>query len=109
MLDTIISKDKTFGIELINRNIKEINVHEFPTFADKALKLKDTSFITSLFYRLEKEDNPHIYLKATEVLIAFNDKNINKRIVEVYKKNSSLREGWGGQDFARLLKENNIK
>jgi len=94
---------------LINKNIRQINVEEFPTFAEKALKLKDTSFLTSLFARLEKEDNPHIYLKATQVLIAFNNKDINRRIVEVSKRNSNLRKGWGGQDFAKLLKDNDIK
>lgn len=108
MLDTIINKDRALAVKLINKNIKQINVHEFPTFADKALKLKDTSFISSLFERLEKEDNPHIFLKAIKVLIAFNDNNINKRIAEVSKKNSSLQEGWGGQNLAELLKENNI-
>ena len=81
MLDTIMARDKPFAIELINKNIQEVNVHEFPIFADKAFKIKDPTFVASLFARLEKEDNPHIFLKATEVLIAFNDKNINKRIV----------------------------
>jgi len=109
MLDTILVQDRPFAIELINKNIREINVHQFPAFADKALKVKDTSFMTSLFARLEIEDNPHIYLKATKVLIAFNDSNINRQIVEVSKRNVNLRKGWGGQAFVQLLKENNIK
>ncbi len=109
MLDTILVRDKPYAIELINKNIREINVHQFPTFADKALKLKDTSFVTSLFDRLETEDNAYIYLKATEVLIAFNDEDINKRIIEVAKRNPSLHKNWGGQDFSKLLKENGIK
>lgn len=109
MLDTILVREKPFAIRLINNNLLQTNVHQFPTFANKALKLKDASFITSLFTRLEREDNPHIYLKATEVLIAYNDKNINKQIVEVSKRNANLRNGWGGQDFATLLKANNIK
>lgn len=109
MLDTILVHDRELAVELINNNIREINVHQFPIFADKALKLKDTSFVTSLFNRLEKESNPHIYLKATKVLIALNDININKRIVEVSKQNPSLREGWGGKEFSKTLKENGIK
>jgi hypothetical protein len=109
MLDTVLVRDKPYAIELINKNIREINVHQFPTFADKALKIKDTSIVTSLFARLEKEDNAYIYLKATEVLIALKDKEINKRIAEVAKRNPSLRKDWGGQDFAKLLKENGIK
>jgi len=109
MLDTALAKDKPYAIELINKNIREINVHQFPTFADKALKIKDTSFVTSLFDRLEHEDNAYIYLKATEVLIAFKNNDINRRIVEVAKRNPSLRKDWGGQDFAKLLKDNGIK
>lgn len=109
MLDTILVKDKKYAIQLINKNVKEINVHQFPTFADKALKIKDSSFVTSLLYRLEEEDNPYIYLKATEVLIAFKDKEINKQIVEVSKRNPSLRKDWGGKEFSQLLKGNNIK
>jgi len=109
MLDTILVRDRPFAIELINKNIREINVHQFPTFADKVLKIKDTSFVTSLFDRLEKEDNAYIYLKATEVLIAFKDKDINRRILEISKRNPNLRKDWGGRDFSKLLKENGIK
>lgn len=109
MLDTVLVRDRPYAIELINKNIREINVHQFPTFADIALNIKDTSFITSLFDRLKTEDNPHIYLKATEVLIALKDKEINKRIVEVAKTNPALRKDWGGKEFTKLLKDNGIK
>lgn len=109
MLDTIMARDTPFAIELINKNIREINVHQFPIFADKALKVKDPSFVTSLFDRLEKEWNAHIYLKATEVLIAFKSKDINRRILEVSKRNSNLRKDWGGQEFEKLLKRSSIK
>lgn len=109
MLDTVLVKDRPYAIELINKNIREINVHQFPTFANIALKIKDISFITSLFDRLKTEDNPHIYLKATEVLIALKDKEINKRIAEVAKTNQALRKDWGGKKFTKLLKDNGIK
>lgn len=87
MLDTVLVRDRPYAIALINKNIREINVHQFPTFADIALQIKDTSFIISFFDRLEKEWNAHIYLKATEALIAFKDKDINRRIAEISKKN----------------------
>jgi hypothetical protein len=109
MLDTVLVRDRPYAIELINKNIREINVHQFPTFADKALKLGDPSFVSSLFDRLKTEDNPHIYLKATEVLIALKDKEINKRIVELAKTNPALRKDWGGKEFTKLLKDNGIK
>ena len=109
MLDTVLVREKAYAIELINKNIREINVHQFPTFADKVLKIRDTSFVSSLFDRLKTEDNPHIYLKATEVLIALNDKEINKRIIEISKTNPALKKDWGGKEFTKLLKDNGIK
>lgn len=109
MLDTVLVRDKPYAIELINKNIREINVHQFPTFADKALKLGDASFISSLFDRLRIEDNPHIYLKATHVLIALKNKEINKRIAELAKINPALKKGWGGKEFTKLLKDNGIR
>lgn len=109
MLDTVLARDKPFAIALINKNIRQINIDQFPSFADKALQLKDTSFVTSLFARLEKEDNAYIYLKATEVLIAFHDKEIHRRIIAVSRRNEHLRKGWGGTEFVMLLKENNIE
>jgi hypothetical protein len=108
MLDTIIKKDRPFAIKMINKNIREVNVHEFPAFANKVLILRDTSFISSLFARLETESNPYVYIEATKVLIAFNDKNINKKIGEIYRRNADLRKDWGGRDLAKLLRENKI-
>jgi hypothetical protein len=109
MLDTVLVRDRPYAIELINKNIREINVHQFPTFANKALKIRDTSFVSSLFDRLKTEDNPYIYLKATAVLVALKDKEINKRIVEVAKTNPALKKDWGGKEFTKLLKDNGIK
>jgi hypothetical protein len=109
ILDTILVRDRLFAIELINKNIRDVNVHQFSIFADKALKIKDASFVTSLFDRLEKESNPHIFLKATKVLIALNDNDINRRIVEVSKRNLNLQKDWGGKEFSKLLKDNGIK
>lgn len=109
MLDTVLVRDRPYAIELINENIRKVNVHHFPTFADKALQLGDTSFVSSLFERLKMEDNPHIYLKVAEILIALKDKEINKRIIDVAKTNPALRKDWGGKEFTKLLKDNGIK
>lgn len=108
MLDTLAAHNRPYALELINNNIRKVNVHSFPTFADQAMKLKDASSVIALFDRLETEDNPYIYLKATEVLIAFKDEGINKRIIEVSKRNPNLKYDWGGEEFARLLKKNKI-
>jgi hypothetical protein len=80
----------------------------FPTFADQVLKFKDSSSVAVLFARLETEDNPFIYLKATEVLLAFDDKAINRRIVEISKRNTRLTTDWGRKSFAALLKPHGV-
>ena len=79
------------------------------SFSIDQKNIKDTSFISSLFDRLKTEDNPHIYLKATEVLITFKDKDISRRIVEISKTNPNLSKDWGGKEFTKLLKDNGIK
>jgi hypothetical protein len=109
MLDSILARNRFVAIELINKNIRGINVHHFPIFANKALQIKEKVFITSLLDRLERETNPYIYLKATETLIAFQDKSINKQILEIYKRNKNLQTGWGGENFAELLKKYKIE
>jgi hypothetical protein len=108
MLDTVLKKDRPYAIKLINKNIRT-NDFLFPTFADRALKTKEPSFISSLFYRLQSENNPHYYLKATEVLIAFKDKGINKRIAQAARINPALKKDWGGEAFSKLLKDHGIR
>ncbi len=109
MLDTVVRYDKPLAMRLINKNIRVVNVHVFPTFANKASELKDTSFIASLFIRLYHEDNPHIYLKAAETLITFNNDDINKKLEKAKSVNSELSKDWGGEAFDKLLKEKKIK
>ena len=109
MLDLALKQDKEFGIEVIRKNINVANVHLFPIFADKATELKDKSFIEPLFVRLETEWNAHIYLKAAQALIAYQDSGINQRILATRKKNKNLNKDWGGDALDKLLKDNNIK
>jgi len=109
MLDTVITRDKPYAIVLINKNLKEADVHQFPIFAHKAFTVRDTSFIKILFGRLRIEENPHTYLKATEFLVALKDKEINRQISGVIKFNPELKKGWGGEAFTKLLKENGIR
>ena len=40
---------------------------------------KQKIFIKSLFNRIEKESNPHVYLNIIKTLIEFKDENINER------------------------------
>ncbi|MBX7155727.1 MAG: hypothetical protein U0Y96_16365 [Candidatus Kapaibacterium sp.] len=109
ILDTILVRDRPFAIKQISKHIKEIAVLQFPLFANQALKTRDSTIINALFRRLKTEDNPHIYLKATKVLIAFKNKEIDRRIINISKVNPALKKDWGGKEFAELLKDNNIE
>ena len=108
MLGSALTQDWDFAIKAINRNLLSEDISTFQFFAAKAAQIKDTSFVRQLFMRLEKDDNPYIYLKAAEALIAFKNKDINKRIVETKKINGNLSQGWGGEEFSKLLRGQNI-
>lgn len=109
MFDLALTQERAFAINVVNRNLLNEDISLFQFFAAKASELKDTSFVGQLFIRLERDDNPHIYLKTAEALIAFNSKDINNRIVDTKKINSNLTKGWGGEEFSKLLKDKNIK
>ena len=109
MFKLTLNQDKAFAIKVINRNLLNEDISTFQFFAVKAAQIKDTSFVGQLFKRLEKDDNPHIYLRAAEALIEFTSNDINKRIAETKKINSNLTKGWGGEEFDKLLKDKNIK
>ena len=109
MLELALNQNRAFAIKVINRNLLNEDISTFQFFAAKAAQIKDTSFVGQLFIRLEKDDNPHIYLRAAEALIEFNNKDINKRIADTKKINSNLTKGWGGEEFSKLLKDKNIK
>lgn len=108
MLDEILEKDKKMGIEIICENIKNANVHQFPIFTKKVVKLKDSLFIEPLFKRLEKEWNAHVYLNIAQVLIAYQDEEINKRILDTRKRNENLNKDWGSESLDEILKENSL-
>lgn len=108
MLDLVIVKDKEFAKEVIRKNIKDAIVHVFNDFADKVVIMKDTSFVEPLIARLKTEDNPHIYLRTTEVLIAYKDKKINQRILNTMKMNHNLTTDWGGVALSKLLKKDGL-
>jgi len=109
MLDIILNQDRPFAIKVIDRNLLNEDISTFQFFATKAAQIKDTSFVGQLFIRLEKDDNPHIYLRAAEALIEFNSNDINKRIANTKKVNSNLTKGWAGEEFNKLLKDKNIR
>lgn len=109
MLDCVVEQDKEFGLKLIRTKLKEAEVLQFLVFADKAMEVRDTSFIEPLFTRLSKEANYHVYLKAVKVLLLYNNRIINNRILKARKKNRNMRKDWGGKVLDKLLKEHGLQ
>ncbi len=109
MLNALWIKDSLFTLDIIDKNSRNSDVFRFSAFADKALEIKNISLAAAFLDRLAREDNPHIYLKATEVLIALKNKDINKQIIAVAKRNPALRKGWGREAFKKLLKKKHIE
>lgn len=108
MLNFILLNDKPIAYNIITNKITNTDVNDFEIYCRKVLEFKDPFFIETLFKRMLKDDNPHVYLQITETLIAFKDTTINKRILEARKKNKSMNEGWGSESLDKILKENNI-
>lgn len=109
MLGLLMKKDRSLAYRIIIKNIRATDVLQFPVFANIAASLHDKIFVEPLFERLAKESNPHVYLKITQVLIAYNDSKINKRIADARKINKEMQKDWGGQAFDKLLADNGIK
>jgi hypothetical protein len=107
LLNVVIANDKELANKMIKEQIENSNVHNLPLFTSKVNRQK--IFIEPLFNRLENAWNAHIYLDLVKTLIEFDDNSINKRILEVRKRNSNLNEDWGGKALDKLLVENGIE
>lgn len=107
LLNVVIANDKGLSNKIIKEQIENADVHNLPLYTSKVDR--QIMFVEPLFNRLETAWNAHIYLNIVKTLIEFNDKDINKRIVEMRKKNNNLNKDWGGKALDDLLSENGIK
>lgn len=107
LLNVVIANDKDLTNKIIKEQIENANVHNLPLFTSKVNRQK--MFVEPLFNRLEKADNPHIYLNIIKTLIEFKNNDINKEILNARKRNNNLNENWGGKALDKLLTENGIE
>jgi hypothetical protein len=108
MLDILAEKDKSAALEIINKNILSVNVHVFPVFSKKASFIKDESSIEPLFARMEKEDNPHIYIEAVRAILTYERKELNQRLMQIVEKRGLLKEGWSVQELEKILRSKGV-
>ena len=104
IFNLMLHVDSASVIKVINDNIRDIDVHLFHIFINKAIELKDTIFIEPLFSRLEIEWNAHVYLEIVKALISFQDEKINDRIIETRKINENLNKDWGSKELDKILR-----
>lgn len=108
MLDLIMKKDYELGLEVIRKNIKVASIHHIAIFTDKAIELKDKSFIEPLFDVFREEANVSIYLKIASALLSYHDDAVNERILETRLINDELNNGWGSEWLDKLLNEHHL-
>jgi hypothetical protein len=109
MLDYVIPRDREQATQSISENLSIANVFLYPPFAEAACRMRNTSFVWPLLHRVSREGNPHIYLKAVEALLSYNDTIIDRQMLSQIKVNDSLRKGWGGDSLRVLLRSHGLK
>lgn len=108
MLDFLIANDSISAKEIIKQNIDSANVHKLRYFVEKAVHFKDKDIINSMFYRLENTSNGHIYVPIVKTVLAYQDKELNKRLIESIKQNVEIKD-WGLQKVTENLEEYGLK
>jgi len=108
MLDFLIANDSKSAKEIIKQNIDSANVHKLSYFVEKAVHFKDKGIINSMFYRLENTSNGHIYVPIVKTVLAYQDKELNKRLIESIKQNTEIKD-WGLQKVKENLEEYGLK
>ena len=107
LLNVVTANDKDLSNKIIEEQIQKANVHNLPLFTSKVNRQE--IFVKPLFQRLEKADNPHVYLNIIKTLLEFRNDEINKEILETRKRNNNLNENWGAKELDKILSENGIE
>lgn len=109
ILNFILLNDKPLAYNIIINKIDNAKVLEFELYYTTILQIKDHLFVEPLIKRMKTEENPHVYLRITEILASFNEYSINKQILETRKENYNMNNGWGSNALDEILKKNNIQ
>lgn len=107
LLNVVKANDTNLYNFIIEEKIRTSDISNFRLYTSKVEK--QDIFVRPLLDRLEKDDNPHVYLNIIKTLIEFKDLKINKEILEIRKRNIHMNENWWSDSLDELLKENNIK
>lgn len=108
ILNLLLENEKEIAFDLISNKIKQEDVHNFSMYTSYVQKLKDPIFVEPLLERLREEDNPHVYLKIVDTLLAYKDNAVNAEIIKMLAVNKSLTENWGGAKLKQILQQENL-
>ncbi len=107
-LNYIIQVDQSLAISLIADNLLSVNVNEFRYFSEASQKIREKNITKSLFARLEKSENGHIFIPITETILSYNDPELNAKLISIIKNNPKI-EGWGLDEVKKMLNEQGLK
>lgn len=105
LLERVVREDSVVAEKIITDNIAKAGVHTFRIFSDQLRKHPDPRWAPTLFKRLAREWNPHIFIDIVELLLTMEDPDIRHGIEEVRAQNPKLNEGWGGEILDKLLQD----
>lgn len=89
-------------IDLLRTTLEKRIVND--AIAHCVAERKHASFVEPLFGCLG-ETNPHLFLPSARALLAYEDPAITARLRTAVAGVPHLREGWGGEELAELLRE----
>jgi hypothetical protein len=102
----LIGMDDPARVErVIARELQKCELHHYRFLSGLAGRNPRPAYIEPLFKAVETKDNPHLFLRAAEALMSFNNDEIRSRIAAAPAKNPKLLQGWGGEEFRKLLFE----
>lgn len=87
ILPFALEQNRNEIIKLISNNLKTNSVTPFQEFAKFAKQIKSSEFIEPLFYRIENEWNGYIVNESVDIIIEFENRDLNSRIFNSLKKN----------------------
>lgn len=108
MLYLVLEKDKTEGLKIIQNYILSAKRRDFLMVEPKIRRIKDPSFIEPLFARLEKAWDGNVYIPIVEILLSYQNHEVNKRVLETRQLNKNLFDSWGARVLNDILKENGL-
>jgi len=105
MLADMMLKDPAFTQKVIADELRKADVSRYEFFAKLAKESRREIYVEPLFIGVETAENAHVFLAATEAILAYENEVLNQRLAAARKKNPALGKDWGGEAFKKRMME----